>query len=232
MPELNGDGPVSMQIFCYLRQQIIQTSIAPDTALSEGGLCGFFGVSRQPVREALLRLSLAGLVNIFSQRGSIVSRISLTSVYRAQMIREAVEVEALRRALNGHGEALADQLKAELAIQKACQVHNQIERFYESDERFHRAIGDRSGIVGLASHIEEVRAPLDRVRNLDLRWANSLGELVEQHAAIADGIAAQDFGRAETALRLHLRRVLKGIPEQVAAMPDYFEDVIPHHAKA
>ncbi|HVG48050.1 MAG TPA: GntR family transcriptional regulator, partial [Rubellimicrobium sp.] len=113
-PALDGSSAVSRQVTDWLASRIIAGDVAPGTMLSENGLCALVGVSRQPVREALLRLSLGGLVRIHAQRGSMVTRISASAVRRAQMVREAVEGEALARAMARDAPGLARALAAEL----------------------------------------------------------------------------------------------------------------------
>ncbi|HVG47093.1 MAG TPA: FCD domain-containing protein, partial [Rubellimicrobium sp.] len=96
-------------------------------------------------------------------------------------------------------------------------------RFYASDEAFHRALCDASGIAGLWGEIGGLKAQLDRVRNLDLRAAPALPVLIDQHEALRAAVAAGDGQAAEAALRAHLRRVIDGLPGMMMRHPDHFE---------
>ena len=88
---------LSSQVYALLRREIIENRLKPNTRLSEASLCEAYNVSRQPIREVLLRLSGDKLVKIHPQRGSFVSPVSLGLFHAAQLIREAVEVEVVSR---------------------------------------------------------------------------------------------------------------------------------------
>ena len=220
---LGTDRPASAQVFAYLRARIIRGDIPPGTTLSEARLCVFFRVSRQPVREALVRLSAENLVQVFPQRGSVVTRISVPMIYQAQLIREAVEVETVTRAIRRRTAAFAARLEAELKIQQTFRECWDVERFFQSDQNFHRTICEQSGTGGVWESLEASRAQLDRARQIELQTRESLGILIEQHTAIYDAIMAGDTAGAVAAMRTHLRRVIAGLPDIVAQVPDHFE---------
>lgn len=224
---LRAGRPASRQVYEYLRREILRGRIEPDTHLSEANLCHFFEISRQPVREALLRLSVDRLVRIFPQRGSVVTRISVPMVRQAQLIRESVEVEMLRRAIETCDAALLGTLETELTVQEAFVKAGEWERFYESDQRFHWLIFEHSSVSGVWEALESSRTQLDRVRQEDLRENDALEHLVAQHRAIFDGLAAGDPDIAITAMRNHIRRVLDSLSRAQARRPDHFEDIDP-----
>ena len=84
--ELLNSVPVNQQIYRLLRQDIIDCSIAPGTLLSEKEISLRFSVSRQPVREAFIKLAEAGLVQILPQRGTFVMKISAKQVDRKSVV--------------------------------------------------------------------------------------------------------------------------------------------------
>lgn len=223
-PRFDNGSSISQQIFDYLSSNVIEGKLLPRTALSENKLCEFFSVSRQPVREALLRLSSAGLVAVYSQRGSFVRPISLTGLKRAQLIRESVEVELLRIAIAHRTPEFVARLRAELSLQKTYQEHLQIEQFYHSDENFHRIISDQTGVSGVFDALKDIKLNLDRVRHLELVTHESIGILIQQHESIFNAIRNGDRRQAERAMRSHLRRVLSELDRIVAAAPEFFED--------
>ena len=224
---LRAGRPASAQVYEYLRTEILRGVIEPDTHLSEANLCHFFEVSRQPVREALLRLSVENLVRIYPQRGSVVTRISIPMVRQAQLIREAVEVEMVGRATEAREKEFLSALSTELEVQRTFANAGEWERFYESDQRFHRRIFEQSGVPGVWEALEGSRAQLDRVRQSDLQMEEALGLLVEQHGAIFDGISKGDAQQAIEAMRVHLRRVLDSLARAHGRAPDLFDDTEP-----
>ncbi len=78
--QLNPTQPVNQQIYRILRRDIVHCLIPPGTPLSEKEVSVRFAVSRQPVREAFIKLAENGLIQIRPQRGSYVNKISLSQV--------------------------------------------------------------------------------------------------------------------------------------------------------
>jgi GntR family transcriptional regulator, rspAB operon transcriptional repressor len=81
-----------------LRQGIAEMRLRPGDALSEKDIAGRFGVSRQPVREAFIKLAEVGLVEVRPQRGTFVVLISIRDVQNARFVREAIESDLARHA--------------------------------------------------------------------------------------------------------------------------------------
>ncbi|MBL1266705.1 MAG: GntR family transcriptional regulator [Halomonas sp.] len=222
--ETNEGESVRQRLFHVLRQSIIQMVLAPGQALSEKELADTFSVSRQPVREAFIRLSEAGLVEVKPQRGTYVVKISQQAVLEARFVREAVEVAVVRLAAEkGLGSAVLTDLHDLLARQRRCIEPNDNDRFYRLDEAFHRTLS-----LGVEQHaawkvIEEVRAQLDRVRYLSVPHSTPLERLVDQHARIVAAIEARDAQQAEETMALHLREILVSMPDLVRRFPAMFE---------
>ena len=108
-----------VQAYAALREAIVRAELAPGRQLSENELASRLGVSRTPIREALVRLRDERLVEIVPQLGTFVTRISGQAVGDAQFIREALECACVRRAAELATEddvaALEDNLRAQAA---------------------------------------------------------------------------------------------------------------------
>lgn len=215
---------ISSQVYTLLRREIIEHRLKPNLRLSEASLCEKFNVSRQPIREVLLRLSGDKLVQIHPQRGSFVSPVSLGLFHAAQLIREAVEVEVISRVAATATRDIIDQLREELVLQATFQASRHFERFYESDERFHAIIAGGSGIPVLWSALLEHKIHLDRVRYMSLSLGQNLGELIADHEAIFQAIADRDSEAAKAAMRRHLRRVLGHMGRLAREHAEWFSD--------
>src|ERR1700740_3776685 len=87
-----------VEVYDTLRASIVSLQRAPGQRLSEAELARDLGVSRTPVREAIIQLRADGLVEVMPQLGSFVSKISLRNVREAQFAREALECAAVRIA--------------------------------------------------------------------------------------------------------------------------------------
>ena len=71
--------------------------------------------------------------------------------------------------------------------------------------------------------VEEVKAQMDRVRYLSFGGATSTTVLIDQHERVVDALEAHNRKQAEGAIRLHLREILKSLPQIAAAHPDLFD---------
>lgn len=225
--------PIAPQLVAALRQGIAELKLRPGEALSEKDIAARFGVSRQPVREAFIKLSEAGLVEIRPSRGTFVMKISVREVVNARYVREAIECDLARDAARLAGADDLAALRAMLAEQRDAARSNDYWRFNEADEAFHRAI---AGIVHCDYAwrvVESARFQTDRVRYLSLPEASPMPLLVRQHEAIAERLEARDAAGAERAMRRHLREILVALPQIAAANPDLFADTeMPVHTRA
>jgi DNA-binding GntR family transcriptional regulator len=224
IPALDTGRTLSSQVYALLRREIVENRLRPHTRLSEASLCEAYHVSRQPIREVLLRLSGDKLVKVHPQRGSFVLPVSRALFHAAQLIREAVEVEVVSRVAGTVSAATLAALEEELALQASFRAHNDTERFYASDERFHSRIAGATGIPVLWSALLEHKIHLDRVRYMSLSLGESLGELIEDHQAILAAVADRDSARASAAMRRHLRLVLGRTGGIAREHPDWFSD--------
>lgn len=224
LAKLDSDRePMARQVTRALRQAIVTMRLAPGEMLSEQDLAGRFGVSRSPVREALIKLSEAGLVRVMPQRGTQVVKISRKGVEDARFIREAVETAIVRDAAKKASPILLAELAASLTRQRRAQRSASTEEFLALDEEFHRLLAETAGRLAAWRMIEDIKPQMDRVRFLDMTKATPRDAVIAQHAVIVDAIKAGDASSAEKAMRLHLSEILRSLPELAAEHPDLFE---------
>lgn len=207
-----------------LRRAIVTMVLPPGERLSEQELANRLAISRQPVREALLRLRAVELVEVRPKSGSFVARISVSAVQVAQFVREAVESAIARRAGCGLPAAEAARLDDNLARQRAAAAARNSELFFQLDEEFHRLLAQSVGCGQAWKTIEDSKAHMDRVRYLSLPDATPLDRLIGQHAAIVEGIAATDPEAAAAAMQRHLREIVVSLPMLARQHPALFDD--------
>lgn len=213
-------APVGPQLYRILRERIIRNDLVPGARISESEIAADFSVSRQPVREAFIKLAEEGLLEIRPQRGTFVRKISIDSVMDARFVREAIEADIVRMLAEKPDKALGRELRSQLAEQKKAAGRDPV-RFIQLDERFHRTLAEAAGKSYAWSVVESVKAQMDRVRHLSVQRF-PMDALVEQHAAVAGAIADGDAAAAEQAMRLHLRMIQTDLPEVARAKPEYF----------
>lgn len=212
--------PVRAQIYEELRMRIIRGEILPGTALSEADLARRFAASRQPVREAFIKLVEDGLLEVRPQRGTFVRKISKNAVIDARFVREAIEAKIVRELARQHDQKLCLQLRVLLIAQKAVPI-NKPDSFMKLDEEFHWALANGAGRLYGWKVIEGLKVQMDRVRYLALE--NFPQEtLIQQHAAITDAIERGLPDRAENEMQKHLHLVLDDLPNIERTYPDFF----------
>lgn len=224
---------IAPQIVAALRQGIAEMRLRPGEALSEKDIAARFGVSRQPVREAFIKLSEAGLVEIRPSRGTYVMKISVREVANARFVREAIESDIARNAARLATNGQIDLLETCLEQQRAAARDSDYWLFNEHDETFHRAIAEIVQCEYAWRVVESARFQTDRVRFLSLPDASPMGLLIGQHEAILGCFRQKDADGAAAAMRRHLREILLALPRIAVAYPDLFSDTdLPEHTQA
>lgn len=222
--ELELSAPVGPQLYRILRDRIIQGELPPGTRVSETEFAAAYQVSRQPVREAFIKLAEENLVMVRPQRGTFVTRISVPAVMTSRFIREAVEADIVRRVAETADANVIAALDAHIVQQRAVTEAAEPSVFMQLDEEFHCMLAEFAGERAVWDYLEGLKVQMNRVRHLTA-WHFALDRLVDQHAAVVAAIRTGDVAKAEGGMRLHLREIIRDLPDIVQAMPDYFEDV-------
>lgn len=210
--------PFAAQLHARLRQRIIRGELPPGTRLSEQEIADQYTLSRQPVREAFIRLAGEGLLEVRPQRGTFVTRIDMDWVLCTRFIRESVESDIVRLAAARAQPQDHRALFAQIARQEA---ETDPAALAQLDEEFHATLAAVAGKAMVWNHLQQVKMHLDRARHL-LTAMTPRDTMLAQHHAVAEAIAAQDADRAERAIRQHLRRVLLDLQGVLQLSPDYF----------
>ncbi|WP_089793481.1 GntR family transcriptional regulator [Halomonas korlensis] len=222
--ETRESGSVRERLYQVLRQSIIRMVLVPGQALSEKEIAETVSVSRQPVREAFIRLSEAGLLEVRPQRGTYVVRVSQQAVLQARFVREAIEVAVAHAAAEeGLDARTLNELHELIERQRRCSETDDYDRFFQLDEAFHRALALGIGQAAAWRVTEEVKAQLDRVRYLSIPESTPIPKLADQHQAIVDAIVDRDPAGASRAMGVHQREILHSLPELMRRFPDMFE---------
>jgi DNA-binding GntR family transcriptional regulator len=216
-------GPVGLAIARLLRGNIVTNRLQPGQALPESEVATLLGVSRQPVREALIRLSEGGLVRILPQRGTLVTRISRAGVEGGRFVRDAVERAVVRRAAAEARPDATDAMHRTIDAQEAALRAEDHPAFLALDDELHGAFAAAMGQPSAWAALGEVKLQMDRVRYLSIPDATPSTLLIAQHRAIVEAIARHDADAAEEAMRLHLSEVLSALPKLAERFPDHFE---------
>jgi GntR family transcriptional regulator, rspAB operon transcriptional repressor len=215
--------PIWSQVYDLLRDKIADLSLPPLYGLSEKEIAQVLSISRTPVREALIRLSEEGLVDIYPQYGTFVSPIRIEGLLSAQFIRESLECSVIRELATRATSAIVVRIGDLIDEQARAVEAGDHRRFYEYDERMHQAFSTASSRQQVWRFIQSAKVQVDRVRHLVLPQELGFRKLVEEHRAILGAIAGGAPERADAAMRTHLQGLVNALPDIQAKYPDYFE---------
>jgi GntR family transcriptional regulator, rspAB operon transcriptional repressor len=213
----------SSRIYAELRAELVSLKRRPGEVVSEAEIGLAYGVSRTPVREAILKLSDEGLVDIFPQSGIFVSRIPLATLPEAIIIRKALEATTARFAASRASASQILSLQAIVQRQREADAAGDRDGFHQADESFHAAIADVAGYPGIWTLIQQVKVHVDRFRQLTLPKLGRMGQVIAEHEVILAAIEARDPRGAQAAMEKHLERLLGDISATQTVNPEYFD---------
>lgn len=209
--QLNPTQPVNQQIYRILRRDIVHCLIAPGTPLSEKEVSVRFNVSRQPVREAFIKLAENGLIQIRPQRGSYVNKISMAQVRNGSFIRQAIECAVARRAASMITESQCYQLEQNLHQQRIAIERKQLDDFFELDDNFHQLLTQIADCQLAWDTIENLKATVDRVRYMSFDHVSPPEMLLRQHLDIFSALQKRDGDAVERAMTQHLQEISESV---------------------
>jgi len=209
------------QVFEHMREQILSLVLPPGTVLSRPDLALQYGISQTPVRDALMRLAEEGLVDVFPQHATRVSRIDVALARQAHFLRRSIELEITRTLAATADPALVERLRATVTRQQHMLEMDDLAEFTANDQYFHRQMYEAAAVPDLFALVRRQSGHLDRLRRLHLPIPGKAHAVLRDHTAIVDAIAAGDPVRAEEALRKHLSGTLANVDEIRARYRDY-----------
>lgn len=208
--------------YTWLRGEVLSARLLPGQTLSENEIAAELGVSRTPVREAIIRLESEGLITVRPQVGTVVAPIDLDAVADSQFLREAIECRTTMLAAAKVRPADARELKRLLREQARAAARNDQAGFLQLDDAMHRQLVAMAGQPRVWRIVEDVKAQLDRVRVLSLEDRDWLHEIHLQHEQIVARVLEGDASGAAAAMERHVRAVFASIAAISRQRPEYF----------
>lgn len=219
---LRRPAKVSENVVQRLRDEIengiVSNTFVPGERLDEVQLAKRFGVSRTPIREALMQLNAIGLVEIRPRRGAIVIDPGPHRIY--EMFEVMAELEGMAGSLAARKLTDADRA-AILAAHGDCERSSSkgdSDAYYYDNERFHRAIYAASHSGFLAEQCTALHRRLQPYRRLQLRVRNRVATSFAEHGTIVEAILGGDADLARTLLRQHVNIQGERFSDLVATM--------------
>lgn len=192
------------QIALQLEELIFDGTFEDGQRLDEVRLADQFGVSRTPLREAIQRLALSGMVEMIPRRGAFVRQPG--PVELMEMFEVMAELEATcgrLAAMRITDAALADLRHANEKCMAAVEARD-ADSYYTENERFHRIIYHQSGNGFLEQQTRKLHKRLKPFRRKQLRFRGRMAQSMAEHEAIVAALENGDSAEAEQTLRKHV----------------------------
>lgn len=182
-----------------LRRLIVSLELAPGAVIDERDLIERLGIGRTPIREALRRLALERLVEVYPRRGMFVTGVDVRQLARLSEVRAVLEPEAARLA--AERATGADRADLEALLEELDSGESELMAL---DERIHRAVYRAARNDLLEATLEQYYALALRIWMLALERTQDLEEAVEAHRDLVEAIRDGDGERAAQVMRDHV----------------------------
>ena len=205
-----------------LKGNIISLELKPGTPISENELAVSIGISRTPVREAIIELAKAYLIEIYPQRGSFVSLIDPKMVEEARFLRRVMDAAVIEEVCETADEEGIRLLEENVELQEFYLSKGTTDKLFDLDNKFHRDIY----VVAKKDIIYDIHSTLmihfDRVRNLSVVTVKNTG-IVGEHRALLEAIKAKDKKTASELVAKHLNHYQVDEIEIRSRRPEFFK---------
>lgn len=207
-----------------LKDNIIKLELEPGSTLSDMEVSRLIGISRTPVREAIIRLrEESDIIEIFPQKGMCIAKIDTDVIQQVRFLRMTLEKAVVELACSVAQEEDFISLDENLKLQEFYVQNKMFEKFFDSDNTLHKLFFTicRKELVyqksqGLAIHY-------DRVRNMEMTTLRDSSTLLEDHVMLVRAIRDRDQARASHIMEKHLDRWLLNEKKLREKFPQYFK---------
>lgn len=207
-----GTDSLAEQAYKVIKSKILSAEIPPGSFLSERELCDRYGLSRAPVREAILRMREEDLMEVLPRRGIRVLPLSIVSVREIHQIAKALELEAAlivtEQALSR--EILAD-IEAAVSSMEAAVENGDRDAWVRADTAFHLGVVGKCGNQRLIQTYNSLRELTDRARFFALYIREMPVQSTREHRAMLEAILARDVDEISRLYRIHWERTTEEI---------------------
>ncbi|MCY1151729.1 MAG: GntR family transcriptional regulator [Sphaerochaetaceae bacterium] len=219
----NLRSTASDEIFNILRKEILSLEFLPGQELKINNLCEQLQVSRSPVRDALMKLSTDGLVDIFPQRGTRVSLIDLQLVEEERFLRSSLEEKALIKAISTISDDDINKYQLAIKQQENLLSTDDLYEFFNSDVSFHKITFDLINKRECWKIINKRCVNYDRIRFLSFKNNIDKETIINQHYKIIKALKSKDKNQVETVIKTHLSKIDDEINSLFNEFPSYFK---------
>lgn len=215
--QLNMDDflPLRDVVFNTLRQAILTGELSPGERLMEIHLANRLGVSRTPIREAIRKLELEGLVTMIPRRGAEVAQITEKSMNDVLEVRSAMDVLCVELACDRITPEEIERLKNACNVFEQAVKNKDVKEIAQADVALHDIIAEATGNARLVQLISNLSQQMYRYRFEYIKDSSQHDKLVEEHRIIYESIVKKDKETAKEAVKLHIENQKKAIIAQI-----------------
>jgi DNA-binding GntR family transcriptional regulator len=210
--------PLYLEVADRVRDLIYRQQLRPGDSIDETDLCEQLGISRTPLREALKVLHAENLVELVSRKGCRVRQLEedeLMELFPVMASLEGLCANMATQKLKSSDLKMLEKLHAKLEIYAE---QGNVDRYYEFNREFHRAIQDLAGNRWLHRISEELRNVLGLARHRQLTKPGRLQESLQEHRQIMEALRVGDAEAAAAAMHFHLcsqQKALSAVAESL-----------------
>lgn len=213
--KIEGFKPLREIVFENLREAILEGKLEPGQRMMEIQLAEQLGVSRTPVREAIRKLELEGLVIMIPRKGAYVADVSIKDIMEVLEIRVVIEGLAASLAVERMTDEELDELEMLFYQFKQCYQKDDIEGMIQKDVEFHERIFASARNNKLMQISQGLSEQIYRFRVTYISEYNKAKELVEEHQAILEALAQRNAEKVYEYATKHIENVGSHMMESV-----------------
>lgn len=216
--QVNEYLPLRDVVFNTLREAILKGELKPGERLMEIQLADRLGVSRTPIREAIRKLELEGLVLTIPRRGAEVARMTEKNMREVLVVRKALEVLAVEIACDVITPSqIVELIEVARAFERSMDTKD-LKKIAEADVRFHDVLYQSTGNTRLLQILNNLREQIYRYRIEYLKEESTYPSLLQEHQALIQGLKNKDKAYVKEIMERHIenqeRTVINIIREQ------------------
>ncbi len=204
-------GSLTSQVFHKLEREILEGVLKPGESLTELKISHELGVSRTPVREALLQLEQEGLVKITRNKGAYVIGISEKDIHDIYTMRMRIEGLASRWAAERISEKELKKLSEIVELEMFYAAKGDIVNSRNLDTSFHSVLYAASGSNPLRNTLKAFHNYIGRAREISFSSGDRASVAAKEHFEILNAISSRDGDKAEELTILHIQNALKNL---------------------
>lgn len=194
-------------VFNQLRQKILSQEFKPGEKLTEKDLASQLGISRTPVREALHKLELEGLVEIYPRRFCLVKGVTLECIHEIHLIRSQLEPVAAYYAVDNLTDDDLDDLFILLQKASSFATSNNIDELVKTNNEFHRKINEASNLPRIIAILENMNDYIEFFRYSFMSRPELAKRTIKEHERILSALQARDKEAVKKLVSTHLEGI-------------------------